>query len=423
MTHLLRPCPSRRERITLIAALFVVYFVWGSTFLAGRFAVGQLPPMTVTAIRALAAGLMLSMVRGSGPALPWRHAILPGLLLFTGGYGLLMLGMLTVPSGVAAVIDATIPMWLVGLAWLLGEGPRPTRRIVAGLAFGFLGVGLLAAPWSLLPGERLDVFGAAVISAAAATWALGTVLARHHGNTADPVNASARYLVAGGVTSALAALATGEFGRVELAAFTPATLGALAYLTLGGSLAGSLAYVWLMRRMEPATLSTHAFVNPVIATLLGALVAGEALTPQLGLAMATILFGVALILVRPTRRRARVHPTNKEIPMIARLWEGTVPRDRAADYVSYVEATGVIAHRTTPGNIASSVMTRDLGDGRVAVMVLSLWPDLQAIEAFAGPDPDTAVYYPEDEEYLLEMPDTVMHYEVEDLCWPGAAPA
>lgn len=294
-----------RAAIRIAAAFFVIYFVWGSTYLAGRVAVGTLPPFLVAALRSLAAGALLwgwtAATTGIRP-LRWAAALVPGILLFTGGHGLLMYGMRSVPSGPAAVISALVPIWILLLIWLTEPGAAPTRRERAGIGVGIAGVLLLAAPWRTGVGE-LDPFGVALLMASTLSWAAGTMVVRRQGRRDAVRQTVAMQLIAGGAVALAVSLALGETGAMAPYAFSFTALGALAYLIVGGSLLGVLAYSWLLKHVQAAKVTSYAYVNPVVAMLLGWAVVGEQVTGRMMLAAAIAVAGVALVLV-PRRRRA-----------------------------------------------------------------------------------------------------------------------
>jgi drug/metabolite transporter (DMT)-like permease len=290
---------TRGASLPMVAAFFVIYFVWGSTYLAGRVAVGTLPPFFVAALRSLAAGLLLwawtAATTGIRPV-PWRSALVPGALLFTGGHGLLMYAMRTVPSGPAAVISALVPIWILLLIWLTEAGPAPSARECTGTAVGIVGVSLLAAPWRTGAGE-LDPFGVTLLMGSALSWAAGTVMVRRRGTHHAVRQAVAMQLIAGGALALAVSLALGETGTMAAAAFTLPAVGALAYLVVGGSLLGVLSYSWLLNRATPAKVTSYAYVNPVVAMVLGWALAGEQVSARMLAAAAVTVVGIALVLI------------------------------------------------------------------------------------------------------------------------------
>jgi len=294
------------SRAMVIAAFAAVYVLWGSTYLAIRFAIETLPPFLMAGARFVTAGAILyAWARWRGAARPsrveWRSSFLTGGLLFLGGNGAVVWAQQYVPSGVAALLVATEPMWLVLIA-SLASGSRPHGRIVAGLALGFAGVTILIGPGEILGSGRVHLAGAAVLVFGAFSWAAGSLYSRGAKMPANPAMATALTLLGGGALLFVASAVRGEPFGFDPAAVSAGSLAALLYLVTAGSLVGFTAYLWLLRVSTLARVSTYAYVNPVIAVLLGALLAGEALTPRVALAAAVIVGAVALIITARARR-------------------------------------------------------------------------------------------------------------------------
>ncbi len=298
-----------RERGWLIPLAFAaIYLIWGSTYLAIRIAVETLPPFLMAGVRFALAGAVLYLwarLRGTErpTAAHWRAAATLGGLLLVGGNGLVSWAEIRVPSGPAALLVSTIPLFVVLLEWL---GPRsirvgrPSRLVALGVAAGLLGIALLVGPGDLL-GERIDPVGALVLVAAALSWSFGSAISRRLPQPGSPVLGTAMQMLAGGVLLLLTGAGLGEIPRLELAAVSIDSLLALAYLIVFGSLIAFTAYVYLLKTVAIAKVATYAYVNPVVALLLGWALAGEALSPRTLLASAVILGAVILI---TTRRRA-----------------------------------------------------------------------------------------------------------------------
>lgn len=294
--------PAAREppRALVIAAFAAVYVLWGSTYLAIRFAIETTPPFLMAGIRFVAAGAILyAWARWRGDPRPtrheWRSSVLTGGLLFLGGNGAVVWAQQWVPSGVAALLVATEPMSLV-LLDSLGRRSRPHGRILGGLALGFAGVAVLIGPGEILGGGRVHVAGAVVLVFGAFAWAAGSLYSRSAKMPASPAMATALTLLEGGALLLVASVLGGEPFAFNPGAVSSRSLFALLYLLTAGSLVGFTAYLWLLRVSTPARVATYAYVNPVIAVVLGALFAGEALTPRIGLAAAVIVGAVALII-------------------------------------------------------------------------------------------------------------------------------
>jgi drug/metabolite transporter (DMT)-like permease len=284
----------------LIAAFGAVYVIWGSTYLAIRFAIETLPPFLMAAVRFITAGVVLyAWARLRGTARPtreqWISSIIVGLLLLLGGNGGVVWAEQHVPSGVAALLVAVVPAWMVLLDWLRPGGTRPGNQVVAGLALGFAGVALLAGPGSLMGGQPIHPAGAGVLVLASLSWAIGSIYSRHAKRPSTATIATAMQMTAGGVGLLLAGLLAGEAASFEPTAVSARSILAVLYLIVFGSFIGFTAYAWLLRATTPARVSTYAYVNPVVAVLLGWALAGEALTGRMLVAAAVIVTGVALI--------------------------------------------------------------------------------------------------------------------------------
>ena len=296
--------------IKLAFAFACIYIVWGSTYLAIRYAVETIPPFAMAGIRFLLAGgilyawLWIRGEAGRATAAQWRAATISGALFFLGGNGGVCWAEQRVPSGIAALVVASMPLWISLLDWLRPAGTRPTLRTVAGIALGFLGVAILIGPTEL-SGSAVDPAGALVLLAASISWAAGTIYTRHAARTGNHLQSTAMQMLAGGVLLCGAGAAHGDWAGLELRAVTIRSVASLAYLVVFGSILAFSAYNWLLHATTPARVSTYAYVNPPIAVLLGWGLAGESISPQILLAGAAIVASVAMILRRPSTRRSR----------------------------------------------------------------------------------------------------------------------
>lgn len=298
-------------RAAVLAAFAAVYLIWGSTYLAILFAIETLPPFLMAATRFLVAGALLyGWMRWRGAERPdarqWRAAVVVGGLLLFGGNGLVVWAEQWVPSGVAALLVATVPFWMVMLEWARPGGARPGAGVLLGLLLGFGGIALLIGPgeWA---GGGVHLPGALALLLASFSWATGSIYSRGAPLPASPLLATSMQMLAGGGLLLAAGTLLGEWGRVELGAVSVRSAAALLYLIVFGSLVGFSAYVWLLRVSTPARVSTYAYVNPVVAVLLGWALAGEALTARVVVAVAVIVGAVAVITTRRARPRVAAH--------------------------------------------------------------------------------------------------------------------
>ena len=288
------PTPTFATRQTI--ALALVYVMWGSTYLAMRYAVAGLPPLVMAGTRfVVAGGIMLAIARARGVAMPtwreWRGAAIVGALFFLGGNGLVAIAERDLGSGLAAVVCATMPLWLAVMSAVAGE--RTSRREWTGLAVGFVGVIVLAGGADV----RANPWMTLVLALSPVSWALGSFLARRVALPRGLAAAGAEML-AGGVILFVVAFASGE--RVPAAPPASAVL-ATAYLIVAGSLLGFTAYAWLLANARPAVATSYAFVNPALAVALGAMVAGEPLGVATLAGTALIIASVAMIVLRAKR--------------------------------------------------------------------------------------------------------------------------
>lgn len=302
-----------RKKWLVVAAFAAVYLVWGSTYFAIRIGLRSMPPLLMAGSRFLVAGSILagwSLARGA--SIPtrgqWGRAAVAGFLMLVAGNGCVTWAEQTVPSGIAALLVASEPSWLVLIAWGFFGGRRPGLRTSLGLATGLLGVGLLVAPEGGAAGGASMMAGALAILFAAITWAVGSLYLR----TADlpdsaPLSAGMQMLTAGATLAALGTL-KGEAAGFDPSAIAAPSLLAWLYLIVFGSLVAFSAYGYLITATTPARLSTYAYVNPVVAVLLGSLIGGEAIAPLGWAAMVVIVASVALVTTGDTEPEVEVEP-------------------------------------------------------------------------------------------------------------------
>ncbi len=292
--------PDAAPRGLVVAAFICIYTVWGSTYLAIRYAVATLPPFLMAGARFLfAGGLMVGWARLRGAPAPtrreWKSTIIIGALLLLGGNGGVVWAETRVTSSLAALLVATVPLWMALGDWLRPRGVRPTARTALGLALGFGGVVVLIGPRNLVGGGDVSLAGVIAIMVGCMAWSVGSLYARSADLPRSPVLATGMEMLAGGVLMTLLGLVRSEHVGLTAAAFTPRALAALGYLVVAGSLLGFTSYVWLLRVSTPARVGTYAYVNPVIAVLLGTLIAGETLNPRAALAAVIIVSAVVVI--------------------------------------------------------------------------------------------------------------------------------
>ncbi len=288
-------------RIQVIAAFAALYLIWGSTYLAILFAIQSIPPFLMAGARFLLAGLiMFAIARTQGPlrstSAEWRTALVVGACLLLGGNGGVTLSEKFIESGLASLIVATVPIYITLLGWLSGMTPRPTPIVWVGLAGGFLGVAILLGPALRFSGSGRPAIGMSILLLSSFIWSAGSLYSRTVKHAASPFLGAAQQMFCGGLLLMLVGLFAGESKTFHPGNITTLSVGAFAYLVLIGAIVGYTAYFWLLRHCDPAKVATYAYVNPIVAVLLGALFAHEAVTLRTLLPAALIISSVALII-------------------------------------------------------------------------------------------------------------------------------
>jgi drug/metabolite transporter (DMT)-like permease len=290
-------------RARLIAAFVAVYVIWGSTYLAIRFAVQTLPPLLMASARFVIAGVIVLLWARfrDGATWPtrveWRVGLISGTLLLLGGNGGVSWAEQRVPSGIAALLVAVVPVFMVLLEWIRPGGTRPTASVFAGVGLGLAGLAMLVGPDALRGGSGSDAVGALVLVLASLAWAAGSLYTKFAPKSSSGTMATGTQMLTGGLALLAAAVVAGEPAQLDLAHASTRSLVAFLYLLTFGSLIGFTAYVYLLAHTTAAKASTYAYVNPVVAVLLGWAIGHETVTSRTVLAAAVILAGVAIITV------------------------------------------------------------------------------------------------------------------------------
>jgi drug/metabolite transporter (DMT)-like permease len=292
--------------LLVLTALLAVYIIWGSTYLGIRLAIASIPPFFMAGTRYLAAGgamFLFAVSRGAKmPSLvEWRDALILGACLLLVGNGGVTFAEQYVPSGTAALLIATVPVFLTIFAWVTKLGPRPSGTICVALLLGLLGVSILSRPATSAGNQFHWYMGVIALLAAAALWAGGSLYSRKAAHPSSPVVGVGIQMICGGALLLLISISTGEFGRVDLSRVTGESFLAWIYLVVVGAIIAFTAYVWLTRVISPALLGTYAFVNPVVAVLLGWAIAGETLDSRTIAGAAVIVVAVVIIVVFKNR--------------------------------------------------------------------------------------------------------------------------
>jgi drug/metabolite transporter (DMT)-like permease len=285
-------------RWKIAIAFFAVYICWGMTYLAMRVAVVDIPPHLMSGSRFVLAGTLLyAWARRRGHAAPtpahWRSAAVVGAFLLLGGNASVAWAEQRVPSGLAAVLIAVAPIWMVGMEWGRG-GSRPRMPVIVGLLLGLAGVALLVSSRGSAEGP-VDLVGATVLVLAAASWAWGSVWSKTAELPASPFIATSIEMLAGGILILGTAALVGQLNGFDPSRVSPAAAASWGYLVVFGSLVGFTAYIWLLGVTSIAKAGTYAYVNPVVAVVLGWAILDEPVSGRMLVAAAIILFGVALV--------------------------------------------------------------------------------------------------------------------------------
>jgi drug/metabolite transporter (DMT)-like permease len=286
-------------------ALGSVCLLWGTTYLAIRVAIETIPPLLMAGFRWTVAGaIILAALKIRGQRIPpashWPALTVLGVLLMGLGNGCVVWAEQTLPSGLTAVLVASVPFWMVGVERFMAESDPLTPRRLTGLLVGFGGIVLLVWPELELGNGQAFFYGVVATQLACVGWAIGSSYARRRHADENVLAAAALQMLFGGLILALAGLARGESG---ILAFSQRSTTALVYLIVAGSLGGFSAYAYALKYLPVATVSLYAYVNPVIAVLLGTLILGEALSPRLAVAGGIVLFGMALVNENTKRER------------------------------------------------------------------------------------------------------------------------
>ena len=308
--------PTRR--VLIVVAMLILYVVWGSTYLGIRIAIETIPPFAMASIRFFIAGSVLFAVtllrerRSFAPPTrrEWRDTFIVAGFLLGGGMGMVAWGEQTVPSGIAALIIALMPLWVavIGRVFL---GEHLPRAAVIGILVGLVGVAILVVPAGV-GANQFDPAGVAALMLSPILWATGSLFAAHRAQLPRrPLLATGMQMVAGGIILGGMAAATGEPARFDVPAISAESLAALAYLTVIGSLVAFTAYGWLLRVAPLPLIATYAYVNPIVAVILGALIVSEEVTARTLVAGAVIVFAVALIITARSRMSA---PRRRDVP-------------------------------------------------------------------------------------------------------------
>lgn len=303
------PDQETAPRTGLVVAAFAsIYLIWGSTYLVIRYAIETMPPLLMFGSRCVAAGVilyLLALVKGARPPTlrQWGSATFVGFLLLLGGSATIASAEKFVPSSIAALIVAAMPLWMLLFDW---QASRPSGRTLLGLGIGFAGVVLLVFNGRGYENEPLKIFPVFMCVIGTVSWAWGSIVSRTANKPDSPFMTVAAQMIAGGLITMLGGVALGEVNQFSWAEISTRSMLAWMYLLVFGSLIAFTAYIWLLTVSTPAKVSTYAFVNPPIAVLLGCTVGSEPFSGNMLVATVMIVMAVALIIRQGKPRESSV---------------------------------------------------------------------------------------------------------------------
>ncbi|MFS0838805.1 EamA family transporter [Paenibacillus sp. 1P03SA] len=286
----------------IAAALLSVYLFWGGTYLGMKIAIETIPPFTMGGVRFLTAGFILYILaRMKGETRPnareWRGAGITGALLLLGGNGIVAWAEQRVPSAVASLLVATVPLWMLLFSWAGPGRKKPSAGVVTGIVLGFAGIVILVVHPGSSSGRSLDMAGIAALLLASVSWSIGSLYSRKANLPGSPLLSTAVQMIVGGSLLLIVSLLLGEWSGFKPGAVSLRSFAALGYLIAFGSIVSYTAYIWLLKHAEPVLVSTYAFVNPVVAVFLGWFLGGEQLSSSSLTAACFIVAAVAVITV------------------------------------------------------------------------------------------------------------------------------
>ena len=291
---------QKASRGQIAAAFASIYIIWGSTYLAILYAVETIPPFIMAGTRFLVSGGLLYLwSRHRGAPKPtkihWRNAVIAGGFLLLGGNGAVVWAEQYLPSGLTALLVSILPFWLVIIEWVRPPRQRPKAAVLIGLVLGFLGIIVLVGPGNVGGHGDVRPLGALVLILGSLSWAIGSFWSRDAQLPESGLLTTGMEMLGGGVLLMIVGFVSGELSDFDLHHVSRASAIGLLYLISFGSLLGFTSYIWLLDKVSPARLGTYAYVNPIVAVILGWAIAGEKLSMRTGIAAAIVICAVALI--------------------------------------------------------------------------------------------------------------------------------
>jgi len=288
-----------KSTVAIVLALLSVYIIWGSTYLGIKIAIETFPPFLMAGIRFVIAGSLLYgyvivKERKHPKLIEWRDTTIIGTLLLMGGNGLVVIAEQSIPTSIVAIIIATVPLWMIAIGWMMKSQTEPNRSTLFGTVLGFCGVAILMYP-SQQENLHFDLLGLSLTLLAAILWSLGSIYSQKAILPSSTMLSTAMQMITGGLVLVMVGTFSGEWQHLNPEAFSSRSFFALMYLIFFGSLLGFSAYVWLLQNVSPYLASTYAFVNPIVALILGYFFADEVLSFKALIATVFIISAVVII--------------------------------------------------------------------------------------------------------------------------------
>lgn len=332
-----RSISEKKNLIFLIAAFAAVYLIWGSTYLAIKYAIGTIPSFLMAGVRFSIAGIVLLIWARLSPgytrpkAVHWRTAIVVGALLLAIGNGGVVIAEQYISSSLTALLIATVPFLIVLLSWAFMGAGRPKLKVALGLVIGFAGVTLLVLGQPVVDagdGSHGRVFGLVAVIVATVGWAIGSLYGSRAQSAKPNTLAAGMQMLSGGIMLLIMSAVTGEWATFHLSAVSSTSLIALAYLIVFGAIIAYTSYNWLLQNASPSAVSTYAYINPAIAVVLGWSIAGESLTGQM-LVGAVIIVG-SVVLISSQKKAQRVVVSDEDVDSFSEPAAGNRPASASA---------------------------------------------------------------------------------------------
>lgn len=303
------PAVGSPKGIMIAIALCAVYLFWGGTYLGMKIAIETMPPFLMAGVRFVTAGCILyGITRLKDKTRPtrreWLNAGIVGALLLLGGNGVVAWAEQRVPSSIASVLIAAVPMWMIVFNWLGGSRKRPGAGVILGVALGIAGIVLLVWQSGGDGSAGYDLLGIAAVIAASISWSAGSLFSRTAKQPGSPLMSTALQMIVGGVLLLALSFVLGDWSALQVSQISLRSYAALGYLIVFGSIFGYTAYIWLLKHAEPALAATYAFVNPMVAVTLGWLLAGEQLSTHTLAGAVAIIAAVTLITISGKKKKS-----------------------------------------------------------------------------------------------------------------------